>query len=32
MKVGRERADAWLKQNFGRLAKESTVDIREEYL
>jgi NTE family protein len=32
MKVGRERADAWLKQNFGRLGKESTVDIREEYL
>jgi NTE family protein len=32
MKVGRERADAWLKQNFGRPGEESTVDIREEYL
>jgi NTE family protein len=32
MKVGRERTDAWLKQNFGRLGEESTVDIREEYL
>jgi NTE family protein len=32
MKVGRERTDAWLQQNFGRLGEESTVDIREEYL
>jgi NTE family protein len=32
MKVGRERADAWLQKNFGRLGEESTVDIREEYL
>ncbi len=32
MKVGRERTDAWLKQNFGGLGEESTVDIREEYL
>jgi NTE family protein len=32
MKVGRERTDAWLKQNFGRLGEQSTVDIRDEYL
>jgi len=32
MKVGRQRADAWLQKNFGRLGKESTVDIRKEYL
>ncbi len=32
MKVGRERTDAWLQNNFGRLGEESTVDIREEYL
>jgi len=32
MKVGREPTDAWLKQNFGGLGEESTVDIREEYL
>jgi NTE family protein len=32
MKVGRERADAWLQKNFGRLGEESTVDIRDEYL
>ena len=32
MKVGRERADIWLQQNFGRLGQESTVDIREQYL
>jgi len=32
MKVGRERTDAWLQKNFGRLGEESTVDIREEYL
>ena len=27
MKVERERTEAWLKQNFGRLGKQSTVDI-----
>jgi NTE family protein len=27
MKVGRERADAWLSTNFDRLGKQSTVDI-----
>jgi len=32
MKVGRERADAWLQKNFSRLGEESTVDIRDEYL
>ena len=32
MKVGRERADAWLQKNFSRLGDESTVDIRDEYL
>jgi NTE family protein len=32
MKVGRERADAWLQKNFSRLGEESTVDIHEEYL
>jgi len=32
MKVGRERTDAWLQNNFDRLGEESTVDIREEYL
>jgi len=32
MKVGRERADAWLQKNFCRLGEESTVDIRDEYL
>ena len=32
MKVERERTEAWLKQNFGRLGEESTVDIREEFL
>ena len=31
MRVGRERADAWLQKNFGLLGEESTVDIREEY-
>jgi NTE family protein len=31
-RMGRERADAWLQKNFGRLGEESTVDIREEYL
>jgi NTE family protein len=32
MKVGRERADAWIQKNFDRLGDESTVDIRDEYL
>ena len=32
MKVGRERADAWLAANFDRLGKESTTDIHEKYL
>jgi NTE family protein len=30
--TGRARADAWLAKNFGRLGRESTVDIRERYL
>ena len=30
--VGRERADAWLAANFGRLGKQSTIDIHEKYL
>jgi NTE family protein len=32
MKVGRERADAWLAANFDRLGKQSTIDIHEKYL
>jgi NTE family protein len=32
MKVGRERADAWLAANSDQLGKHSTVDIRENYL
>jgi NTE family protein len=32
MKVGRERADAWLAANFGRLGEHSTIDIHEKYL
>jgi NTE family protein len=32
MGLGRERADVWLATNFDRLGKESTIDIREEYL
>jgi NTE family protein len=32
MGLGRERANAWLETNFDRLGKESTVDIREDYL
>jgi NTE family protein len=32
MKVGRERAEAWLQKNFSQLGEGSTVDIREEYL
>ena len=30
--IGRERADAWLRQNFDKLGVDSTVDIRETYL
>lgn len=30
--IGRERADAWIAANFDRLGKQSTVDIREQYL
>jgi NTE family protein len=32
MKVGRERADAWIAANFDRLGKQSTTDIHEKYL
>ena len=32
MKVGRERADAWVAANFDRLGKQSTTDIDEKYL
>jgi NTE family protein len=32
MKVGRERTDAWLQKNFGRLGTESTVDIPDKFL
>jgi NTE family protein len=32
MELGRARADAWLETNFDRLGRESTVDIREQYL
>ena len=32
MKGDRERADAWLAANFGRLGKQSTIDIHEKYL
>ena len=32
MKIGRERADAWLAANFDRLGKQSTTDIHEKYL
>jgi len=32
MKVGRERADAWLAANFDRLGKVATTDIHERYL
>ena len=32
MGLGRERADVWLATNFDRLGKESTINIREEYL
>jgi len=30
--TGRERADTWLAQNFSRLGRESTIDIRDRYL
>ena len=30
--IGRQHADAWLAQNFDRLGKESTIDIRAQYL
>ena len=30
--IGRQRADAWLKANFDRLGRESTADIRQQYL
>jgi NTE family protein len=32
MELGRARADAWLETNFDQLGRESTVDIREQYL
>ena len=32
MKVGRERAKAWLAANFDRLGKRSTIDIQKKYL
>jgi NTE family protein len=32
MKVGRERAEAWLAANFDRLGKRSTIDIQKKYL
>jgi NTE family protein len=32
MKVGRERAGAWIVGNFDRLGKQSTTDIHEKYL
>jgi NTE family protein len=32
MKIGRERADAWLAANFDRLGKRSTTDIHQKYL
>ena len=32
MGLGRERADIWLETNFDRLGKQSTVNIREQYL
>jgi NTE family protein len=30
--IGRDCADAWLKTNFDRIGRESTVDIRQQYL
>jgi NTE family protein len=30
--VGRERADRWLDLNYGRLGRESTVDLRDSFL
>jgi NTE family protein len=32
MKIGRERANAWLAANFDRLDKQATIDIHEKYL
>jgi NTE family protein len=32
MKVGPDRADAWLATHFDRLGKQSTIDIHEKYL
>ena len=32
MKVGRERAGAWIAHNFDWLGKQSTTDIHEKYL
>jgi NTE family protein len=32
MRVGRERAEAWLAANFDRLGKRSTIDIQKKYL
>src|ERR1700688_210676 len=32
MKVGRERAEAWLAANFDRLGKRSTIGIQKKYL
>lgn len=30
-KIGRERADEWLKSNFDRIGVESTIDLRSKY-
>jgi len=32
MKVGRERADAWLAAHFDRLGEQSTIDVHQKYL
>ena len=32
VKVGRERAGAWIAGNFDRLGKQSTTDIHDKYL
>lgn len=31
-KIGRDRADAWLKSNFDRLGVETTIDLQSKYL
>jgi NTE family protein len=31
-KIGRERADEWLKSNFDRLGVETTIDLQSKYL